>query len=91
MIPALNTTDFGEMTLWLGFFVIAASSLAGVQLICAAISPVFVCTLLIKISGIPLLEIAAGKKWGDDASYKRYKHGTPVLVPLVGRAGDAPW
>ena len=83
--------DFGEMVLWSGFFLISSSSFqtSHWQMGCAALSPLFVCCLLIKISGIPLLESAADKKWGEDASYKRYKATVPVLVPFVGRAGDA--
>ncbi len=56
---------------------------------CALISPVFVAFLLIKISGITLLEKAADKKWGEDANYKKYKSSTPVLIPFIGRAGAA--
>lgn len=77
--------------LWTGFYIIASSSMQTNfwQLGSAAISPFFVCFLLIKVSGIPLLESAADKKWGDDASYKKYKASVPVLVPFIGRAGNA--
>lgn len=83
----MKTIDFGEMLLWAGFFVIASGSLQTnlVQMGCALLSPLFVCFLLLKISGIPLLESAADKKWGDDASYKQYKANTSVLIPFVGR------
>jgi steroid 5-alpha reductase family enzyme len=45
------------------------------------ISPVFVAFLLIKISGIPLLEAKADDRWGGDEDYEAYKRNTPVLVP----------
>lgn len=81
---------FGEMLLWIGYYIAASGSLqSNMQLACAAISPIFVCTLLIKVSGINLLEKAADTKWGDDAAYKKYKQSTPVLIPLIGRAGNA--
>jgi steroid 5-alpha reductase family enzyme len=50
-----------------------------------------VALLLVKVSGIPLLEKLANEKFRDDAQYKEYKARVPVLVPWVGRAGDAPF
>jgi len=47
------------------------------------ISPVFVALLLIKVSGIPLLEERADKKWGGQPEYEAYKKNTPVLVPKL--------
>ena len=45
--------------------------------------------LLIKLSGIPLLEKIANEKFGDDPEYKAYKSKVPVLIPFIGRAGNA--
>ncbi len=45
------------------------------------ISPVFVAFLLIKVSGIPLLEEKADARWGGQADYEEYKRSTPVLIP----------
>lgn len=59
------------------------------QIGAAVMSPLFVATLLINISGIPMLEESANKHWGDSAEYKAYKAKTPVLIPFIGRAGDA--
>lgn len=53
------------------------------------LSPIFVGLLLIFVSGIPLLEQKADKKFGDNDEYKIYKATTPVLIPLIGRKGDA--
>ena len=41
--------------------------------------------LLIKLSGIPLLEAKADKKWGGQADYEEYKRRTPVLLPFGRR------
>lgn len=71
---------FGEILLWLGVAVIALPVLQGWQLL-TLISPVFVAILLIKISGIPLLEARADKKWGGQPDYEAYKKNTPVLLP----------
>ena len=71
---------FGEITLWTGVAIIALPVLSGWTWV-ALISPVFVTVLLTKVSGIPLLERRADKRWGDEAAYQEYKRSTPVLVP----------
>jgi len=69
---------FGEILLWVGIAVIALPTLAGWTFV-TLISPLFVYLLLTRISGVPLLESRAKKKWGDDAAYQEYKARTPVL------------
>jgi len=75
---------FGEILLWIGVAIIALPALSGWQYI-ALLSPVFVALLLIKLSGIPLLEAKADKKWGGQADYEEYKCRTPVLLPFGRR------
>ncbi|MEQ8861021.1 MAG: DUF1295 domain-containing protein [Pseudomonadales bacterium] len=75
----------GEILLWLGIAVIAYPALQGWQL-ATLISPVFVYVLLTRISGIPLLESRANRKWGDDPAYQDYKARTPVLWPRPPRS-----
>ncbi|GAA2846231.1 DUF1295 domain-containing protein [Paenarthrobacter ilicis] len=74
---------FGEILLWVGVAIIAAPVLQGWQWV-AMISPVFVALLLLKVSGIPLLEKKADKHWGGQADYEAYKKNTPVLIPKLG-------
>jgi steroid 5-alpha reductase family enzyme len=71
---------FGEITLWVGVALIAFPVLQGWQYV-TLISPVFVALLLIKISGIPMLEEKADKKWGGQEDYEKYKKSTPALLP----------
>lgn len=71
---------FGEIMLWVGVTVIALPVLQGWQWV-ALISPVFVTLLLTRVSGIPLLEKKADKKWGGQEAYESYKKTTPVLIP----------
>ena len=71
---------FGEITLWLGIAIIAMPILVGWQWF-MMISPIFVFLLLTRISGVPLLEARADKKWGGQVDYEAYKAKTPVLVP----------
>lgn len=73
---------FGEITLWLGVAVLAAPVLSGWQYV-GLISPVFVALLLIRVSGIPMLEKSADKRWGGDEGYEAYKARTPVLIPSL--------
>lgn len=74
----------GEILLWTGIAVIAYPALSGWQLV-TLISPVFVYVLLTRISGLPMLERRADKRWGDDPGYQAYKARTPVLWPVPGR------
>jgi steroid 5-alpha reductase family enzyme len=71
---------FGEIVIWVGVFITAAPVLTGWQWV-AVLSPLFVILLLTRVSGIPLLEARAEKKWGDRADYVAYRDSTPVLVP----------
>lgn len=75
---------FGEILLWVGVAVIALPVLQGWQWV-ALVSPVFVTVLLTRISGIPLLEQKADKKWGGQPDYEDYKKKTPVLIPRLWR------
>ena len=73
---------FGEIVLWIGIAIIAIPVLQGWQWV-AMISPLFVTLLLTRVSGIPLLEKKADKKWGGQADYEEYKKNTPVLIPRL--------
>lgn len=71
---------FGEIALWAGMAIVAVPVLQGWQLT-TLISPVFVAFLLIKVSGIPMLEEKADERWGGNDDYQEYKRSTPVLIP----------
>lgn len=73
---------FGEIVIWVGVFLTAAPVLAGWQWV-ALLSPLFVILLLTRVSGIPLLEARAEKKWGDRADYVEYRENTPALIPRL--------
>lgn len=70
---------FGEIMLWTGIAVIALPELAGGQYI-TLVSPVFVALLLIKVSGVRMLEARADKQWGNDPDYQSYKASTPSVM-----------
>jgi steroid 5-alpha reductase family enzyme len=71
---------FGEIVLWIGVAMIAFPALQGWQFV-TLVSPVFVAILLTKISGIPMLEAHADKKWGGQPEYQAYKATTSSLIP----------
>ncbi len=73
---------FGEITLWVGMAIIALPNLQSWQYL-TLISPIFVATLIIKVSGLPMLESYADKKWGNNKDYQEYKKNTPILIPKL--------
>ena len=73
---------FGEIILWVGITIITLPVLQGWQW-AALISPIFVILLLTRVSGVPLLENKADKKWGGQEDYELYKKRTPVLIPRL--------
>ena len=72
---------FGEMLLWCGVAVVSAPVLIGWQWV-GLISPIFVVLLLLKVSGVELLEARGRKKWGQNPAYLRYLEQTSKLIPL---------
>jgi steroid 5-alpha reductase family enzyme len=72
----------GEIILWVGVAIAAIPALSGWQYIVIG-SPLFVILLLVKVSGIPLLEAKADKKWGDNIDYLAYKARTSILIPKI--------
>ena len=70
---------FGEIMLWVGIAIIALPVLQGWQWV-TLISPVFTYILLTRVSGVPMLEERADKKWGGQPDYEAYKTNTPVLM-----------
>uniref|UniRef100_A0A8C5LMK5 Steroid 5-alpha reductase C-terminal domain-containing protein n=1 Tax=Leptobrachium leishanense TaxID=445787 RepID=A0A8C5LMK5_9ANUR len=71
----------GEILQWSGLFISAVSVLRGFQYI-SIISPLFVWFLLNYVSGIPILEKQAIKRWGNEPGFQSYVKQTPVLWPF---------
>ena len=72
----------GEIILWVGVSIVAIPVLQGWQWAMLS-SPFFVALLLIRVSGIPLLEKKADEKWGGQSDYESYKKNVAVLVPKI--------
>lgn len=71
----------GEILVWIGVYLYILPALNTEQALIGLISPVFITTLLLFVSGIPLLEKSANKKWGNDYKYNLYKNSTGILLP----------
>jgi len=67
--------------LWLGVMIIALPILKGWNWV-ALISPIFITILLTRISGVPMLEEIADKRWGGEPEYENFNLKTSVLIPL---------
>ncbi|MAY25447.1 MAG: DUF1295 domain-containing protein [Polycyclovorans sp.] len=76
---------FGEIVLWTGIALMATPTFSGWQWL-GWLSPLFVAWLLMKVSGVPMLEQRADATWGGQADYEAYKARTPVLLPRPPKA-----
>ncbi len=67
---------FGEVTQWWGIGIIAlgSSSYGWIGLI----GPAMITFLILKVSGVPMLE----KKYDDNKDYQEYKKRTSMFIPL---------
>jgi steroid 5-alpha reductase family enzyme len=72
----------GEILIWLSIFWYVSSILAGWEWI-ALISPVWIIVLLVKISGIPLIEEANQKKYQGNLAFAEYTKKTWRLIPFL--------
>ncbi len=74
-----NTTCFLPRR-W-GVFCMCSSALKGAQLACVT-SPLLVMFLLLRMSGVPLQDQQAQKRWGHTQEYQDYVARTHLLLPL---------
>ena len=69
---------FGEVTQWWGIWLIAALVPGGIF---SVISPLVITFLILKVSGIPMLE----KKMAEHPDFAEYKRKTSMFIPLLGK------
>ncbi|KAG2535856.1 hypothetical protein PVAP13_9NG141119 [Panicum virgatum] len=72
---------FGELFLWWGVFVASTPVLSGAEWL-VILGPILLTLLLLFVSGIPLLESSADKRYGRLEEYRVYKNTTSPLIPL---------
>jgi len=76
---------FGEAVQWWGLFLIALSGERGWT---AVVSPLLITFLLLKVSGVPLLE----KKYAGNPEFAAYARRTSVFIPwFPRRQGKGTW
>jgi steroid 5-alpha reductase family enzyme len=67
---------FGESAMWWGIFVITLNAPSGWA---AIFSPLIITFLLLRVSGVPLLE----KKYADNPDYREYIRKTSAFLPML--------
>ncbi len=72
---------FGEVVQWWGIFIVSLLSGAPLWL---AVSPFLITFLILKVSGVPLLEERLKEREG----YLEYVENTPVFLPFIGKKGS---
>lgn len=70
---------FGEITMWIGISIAGSSCFSGWQFL-AWLSPVTTIVLLLKVSGVPMLEKTGEERWGKLPEYQHYMKHTPCIV-----------
>ncbi|THV03742.1 DUF1295-domain-containing protein [Dendrothele bispora CBS 962.96] len=76
----------GEVGIWSGIWALSTAALQTRHyprgsVVLAAASPLFTYLLLTRVSGVPPLEKAGDKKFGNDPKWWQYKRNVPVFFP----------
>ena len=72
----------GEIMMWSGLYLTSTSVLKGWEHI-AVISPIFLTYLLTNLSGIPLQEKSAMRRYGSNPDYLQHIKNTKKLIPFI--------
>jgi steroid 5-alpha reductase family enzyme len=73
----------GEILAWIGVALAATPLLDGWALAGAWVSPLWIATLLVRVSGIPLLEASAEKRYGQREDFRAWVARTDRLIPGI--------
>ena len=77
---------FGEALCWWGIWSLCTRAFdadGNLWLYWSVVSPLYVGTILLFLSGIPTLEEPWDKKYGKDADYRRYKKSVPPFIMFI--------
>lgn len=72
----------GEIMVWIGLAMYCNPSMSGIQYL-VLVSPLWIITLLVGISGIPLTRESRKERYGDLPEYQKYLEHTDRLFPSV--------
>lgn len=73
---------FAEIVTWWGILAASWPDIGSSLRWLAFLSPLLITSLLLFISGVPILEKSADRKYGDREDYLEYKRRTSVLIPV---------
>lgn len=73
---------FGEILVWVGVFISSSTLFTNNLQYMSVISPIFIATLLLFVSGIPPLEKHQMQKYGNNSKYLKYLSETNKLIPI---------
>jgi steroid 5-alpha reductase family enzyme len=81
---ARHPNYFGEILVWWGIWILAMPHYMGIELL-SILGPIYITILLLKISGVPILEKKYKKEYRENGEYKKYYDSTNLLVPIPKR------
>eukprot|EP00842_Homolaphlyctis_polyrhiza_P004231 jgi/Hompol1/4809/HPOL_003893-RA len=84
-----NANYFGEMTLWIGVFILCIAGFAESWQWITITSPLFVISLISFVSGIPISEKNALKRYGNRPDYIEYRARTSKLIPWFPKRANS--
>lgn len=73
---------FGEILMWFALALPASNCMRGYEYL-SLLCPVFDALLITQMSGIPILERQAKRRWGTDPAYQEYLKKTAKLIPFL--------
>lgn len=82
---ARHPNYLGEILTWVGIYIYCVGTLSLAEKILGLSSPGLITALLLFVSGVPLLEKSANKRWGTLPEYQAYKAKTRLLIPIPRR------
>ncbi len=78
---------FGEYTFWIFNFIFVVLATSNHLVWISIFGPLFIMTMLYKVSGLPMLEKGMWKTFKDKAGYLEYVNKTPRVIPFIGIKG----
>eukprot|EP01041_Mallomonas_annulata_P014942 gene14942-31730_t len=73
---------FGELLTWWSLYALALPALGTGHKLLALASPAFISSIILYLSGVPILEKLHQRKYGDNAEFRAYKERTNLLLPV---------
>jgi steroid 5-alpha reductase family enzyme len=70
----------GEITLWLGIYIIAISRMDLFTAVVSFVGPLYIFIIIRYFSGVPKLEDKADERYGNREDYLKYKKDTGLLL-----------